>query len=139
MQLVAKSEKELQDIAPKIIEYAGNIKVWLLEGQLGAGKTTLVKNIGSHLQVLDNMSSPTYSIVNEYGTMVGNLVYHIDCYRLKNAAEALDIGIEEYLYSDNYCFIEWPDKIMNLLPDNYLTIAIEVGVDESRTFNLKKV
>lgn len=139
MQLVAKSEKELQDIAHEIIQYAGDVKVWLLEGQLGAGKTTLVKNIGFNLQVLDNMSSPTYSIVNEYETMAGNLVYHIDCYRLKNEAEALDIGIEEYLYADSYCFIEWPDKIMNLLPDNYLTIAIEVGVDESRTFNLKKV
>lgn len=139
MQLFAKNEKKLHKVAQEIIKYAGNDKIWLFEGQLGAGKTTLIKNIGFSLRVIDNMSSPTYSIINEYETESGNLIFHMDCYRLKNLQEAIDIGMEEYLDSGNYCFIEWPEKIAALLPEHYLTIAIEAEADECRTINLKKV
>lgn len=138
MQVIAKSENELDKVAKKIIDFAGSAKVWLLQGQLGAGKTTLVKNIGNHLQVVDNMSSPTYSIINEYETVQGKLIYHIDCYRLKNIEEAIDIGMEEYLYSGQYCFIEWPEKIVSLMPDHYLTIEINIDANECRTFNVNK-
>lgn len=139
MLLVAKSEEELESVAGKIIDYAGEIKVWLLQGQLGAGKTTLVKAIGSILKVDDPMSSPTYSIVNEYETQDGDLIYHIDCYRLRHVEEAMDIGLEEYLNSNNYCFVEWPEKITSLLPAQYLIIDIAVDEEECRTFNLNKI
>jgi tRNA threonylcarbamoyladenosine biosynthesis protein TsaE len=139
MKLIAQSENDLAAIASKIIEYAGARKIWLLHGTLGAGKTTLVKAIGEHLQVIDDMSSPTYSIVNEYTTESGDTIYHIDCYRLKNEIEAMDIGMEEYLDAEKYCFIEWPEKIEPLWPEEYLRIEIVTEVQEARIINITSV
>jgi len=139
MKLIAQSEVDLAELALEIIEYAGARKIWLFHGTLGAGKTTLVKAIGKQLQVIDSMSSPTYSIVNEYATENGDVVYHIDCYRLKNEIEAMDIGMEEYLDADKFCFIEWPEKITSLWPDEYLRIEIVTDVQEARIINITRV
>ncbi len=104
---------------------------------MGAGKTTLIKALCGELGSADVITSPTFSIVNEYaGT---NKIYHFDFYRLKNQSEALDIGCEEYFYSGHYCFIEWPEKIPDLLPDNYVLINVEALEDNSRKVTIDKV
>ncbi len=99
-------------------------KVVLFNGLMGAGKTTFIKALCRHLGVEDVTSSPTFSLVNDYETPEGKSIYHFDLYRINSEIEALDMGIEEYLYSGNWCFIEWPEKIPNLLPDNVTTVNI---------------
>jgi tRNA threonylcarbamoyladenosine biosynthesis protein TsaE len=129
--------EELDDVALKIIEFAGNIKFWIFEGEMGAGKTTLIKSICHQLNVKDNVSSPTYSIINEYESVKGEIIYHFDFYRLKEESEALDIGAEEYFESGNYCFVEWPSKVSSLLPDShFLTVSIDVTTIENRLIEL---
>ena len=106
---------------------------------MGAGKTTLIKAICHSLGVNSAVSSPTFSLVNEY-EYPGGLVYHFDCYRLKTPTEALDFGIEEYLSSDSYCFIEWPEKIADFLPSSYLKISISNQEDaQKRHIQLEKI
>lgn len=104
---------------------------------MGAGKTTLIKSLCNELGSTDVITSPTFSIVNEYAG--ANKIYHFDFYRLKNQNEALDIGCEEYFYSGSYCFIEWPEKIPDLLPDNYVRVTIEQQADNSRKITVDKV
>lgn len=113
-------------IAEDFLKLCKDCKVVLFYGNMGAGKTTLINALCVALQVEDSTSSPTYSLVNEYLTSGGETVYHFDFYRIKNEHEALDIGVEEYFFSGNYCFIEWPEKISNLLPLKALEVHIEV-------------
>jgi tRNA threonylcarbamoyladenosine biosynthesis protein TsaE len=134
-----KLEYHLQDInevAQKIID-AKPQKVILFNGEMGAGKTTLIKTLCHTLGVTEATSSPTFSLVNEYHTLNNQLVYHFDVYRLKSQAEALDMGIDEYLYSGNWCFIEWAEKIPDLLPENYSVITISVLEDGKRQLLLE--
>lgn len=113
----------LNRLARQLVQEYGDEKVWLFFGEMGVGKTTLIKAIGKELGVTDTMSSPTFSIINEY--VAGNKrVFHFDFYRIRNEAEALDIGVEEYFYSGNYCFIEWPEKIPSLIPDKHVVIRM---------------
>ncbi|TZF85751.1 tRNA (adenosine(37)-N6)-threonylcarbamoyltransferase complex ATPase subunit type 1 TsaE (plasmid) [Pedobacter sp. BS3] len=126
IQLIAINE--LEKAAQQLLDVAGKHKVWLFYGDMGAGKTTLIKAICRQLGITDTVSSPTFSIVNEYASPQGP-VYHFDFYRLKAESEALDLGYEDYLYSGNYCFIEWPEKISNLLPQNTLNITIGLSGD----------
>jgi tRNA threonylcarbamoyladenosine biosynthesis protein TsaE len=104
---------------------------------MGAGKTTLIKELCKQLQVTDQAASPTFSIVNEYHSPQGN-VYHFDFYRLKEEQEALDLGYEEYFFSGNYCFIEWPEKIPNLLPEEVVSVTIELGEKNERKIRIQK-
>ncbi|MBB4117752.1 tRNA threonylcarbamoyladenosine biosynthesis protein TsaE [Mesonia hippocampi] len=113
---------ELPKIAKMILEKA-NSKVFAFYGRMGIGKTTLLREIVKQLGTTDSVSSPTFSLVNEYQYPNG-LIYHFDFYRIDNEEEAYDIGFEEYLYSPNYVFIEWPEKIENLLPNTYTEIKI---------------
>jgi tRNA threonylcarbamoyladenosine biosynthesis protein TsaE len=106
-------------------------KVILFNGEMGAGKTTLIKAICEALGVKSATSSPTFSLVNEYEAVDG-FVYHFDVYRLKNETEALDFGIDEYLYSGNWCFIEWAEKIPNLIPDEHIVVSLTVLEDGKR-------
>ena len=131
------NEEELQEVARKLISNFSAIKVWCLQGEMGSGKTTLCKKFGSELGVIDDMSSPTFSIVNEYGTTKEEDIYHFDFYRLKNLEEALDIGVEDYFYYGNRCLIEWPDIIESLLPANYLQINIKLVGDNTRSLTAK--
>lgn len=137
MLLSAGSIEQLPGIAFDIISFAGNNRILLFYGDMGAGKTTLIKAMCERLGVTDVVTSPTFSIVNEY---VGaeQKIYHFDFYRLKNQAEALDLGYEEYFYSDAWCFIEWPEKIPDLLPDNYVRINIQVMPDGSREITIDR-
>ena len=114
MQIIFSLE-ELNQVAEKILSQNPQ-KVILFNGEMGVGKTTLIKLLAKHLGVNDATSSPTFSLVNEYQIPNDQYIYHFDVYRLKNETEALDMGIDEYLYSGNWCFIEWAEKIPNLIP-----------------------
>jgi tRNA threonylcarbamoyladenosine biosynthesis protein TsaE len=136
--LIAKSLPELNSIAQQIISFGDNERIFLFYGEMGAGKTTLIKALCNELGVAGQTSSPTFSIVNEYAGSKGP-VYHFDFYRLKNQTEALDMGYEEYFYSGDYCFIEWPEKIPDLLPLHYTEIHINAQNDGSRQITLSKI
>jgi tRNA threonylcarbamoyladenosine biosynthesis protein TsaE len=130
------SQTDLTEVARKFIEKAGNSKVWLFYGEMGSGKTTFIKNLCRQLGVSEGMSSPTYSIVNEYLTESDTRIFHFDFYRIKNEAEAYDIGTEEYFYSGNYCFVEWPEKIPSLIPADHVHVLITSENQTQRTLAL---
>ena len=121
----------LPEAAQKFVDEMGENRVFAFYGKMGAGKTTFIKAICEALGVEDVVTSPTFAIVNEYKTPNG-AVYHFDFYRIKNLREAYDIGCEEYFYSGCPCFIEWPEMIEELLPENTVNVHIEVLEDESR-------
>jgi tRNA threonylcarbamoyladenosine biosynthesis protein TsaE len=127
---------DLDVVAKAFVENAGKCKIWLLHGEMGAGKTTFIKNMCRQLGVLDTMSSPTFSIVNEYLGHDNTKIFHFDFYRIKNEAEAYDIGTEEYFYSGNYCFIEWPEKIPTLIPAERAEVTITSENQTLRTLAL---
>ena len=133
MQITYRDLSELEEVADKIIQFASKQSqpplIWIFDGEMGAGKTTLIKEIGRQMGIVDTIQSPTYSIVNEYQNDSGKAFYHFDFYRLKNETEALDMGYEEYFYDKNYCFVEWASKIPNLIPENFLKIAITLQPD----------
>ncbi len=130
------SLEEINKVAQQVIE-SNPEKVILFNGEMGAGKTTLIKSICKYLGVENPTSSPTFSLVNEYETAKNQLVYHFDVYRLKNQNEALDMGIDEYLYSDNWCFIEWAEKIEDLIPENHSIITISTLSNGKRLLELQ--
>jgi tRNA threonylcarbamoyladenosine biosynthesis protein TsaE len=123
--ILAFELSDISKVANKVIDACQYQYVWLFEGQMGAGKTTLIKEICRAFGVIDTVQSPTFSIVNEYLTDKDESIYHFDCYRLKNEMEAFDIGIEEYLDSGNLCLIEWADKIPSFIPDQHAVIRIK--------------
>lgn len=119
--------------AKELIDFSGKKKVFLFEAPMGAGKTTFIKSICEFLGVTDTMSSPTYSIVNEYNTNKEAKVYHFDLYRLKSSHELLDLGFEEYVNSGNYLFIEWPDLALPFL-DSYVRIVIDANSNSNNRY-----
>lgn len=137
LTLQSKGLDDLPEVAERIIDFGQNVTVWLFIGEMGAGKTTLVKTLCERLQVIDQVSSPTFSIVNEYLTAKDETVYHFDFYRLEDAEEAVAIGAEDYFFSGNLCLIEWPQIIANLLPDEYMLVQIEALEDGVRSIKLK--
>jgi len=132
------SLSDLSRVAVSIIDFAAKEKIWVLVGGMGAGKTTLTKAIGKELRVEDTVNSPTFSIVNEYLTNEGDTIYHFDFYRLETPDEALSIGADDYFYSGNLCLIEWPQKIGDHLPEQFLKIEIEDLGGEIRNYKLSK-
>ena len=128
--------EELPQIAKEVIVNSKH-KIILFYGEMGVGKTTLIKEIVKQLGVLDNVSSPTFSLVNEYHTTNSDKVFHFDFYRIDNEVEALDMGIEEYFYSNSWCLVEWPNKVENLLPLKSVTINITANDNQLRTIELK--
>ncbi len=125
LELNDVSLEETSKLIDKIIPLLATNKLIIFDGMMGSGKTTLIKYICQALGVLDLVNSPTYSLVNEYKTLNNQIIYHFDFYRINSLEEAFDIGAEEYFYSGNLCLIEWPDKIMDLLPDRILKISID--------------
>jgi tRNA threonylcarbamoyladenosine biosynthesis protein TsaE len=128
---------ELQQVAQQILATPHLKKVITFHAEMGVGKTTLIKELVHQLGVNDHSSSPTFSLVNEYRTANGEAVYHFDLYRLKSEEEAYDMGIDEYFYSGDWCFIEWPDKTPNLIPIDHATISITQAKDGLRVLELK--
>jgi tRNA threonylcarbamoyladenosine biosynthesis protein TsaE len=129
------SLEELSGIAQGVIKNA-KYKILLLEGEMGVGKTTLIKELVKQLGSKDNVSSPTFSLVNEYHTTNEEKIYHFDFYRIDEEEEALDMGVEEYFYSGEWCLIEWPNKIKNLLPLKSVSVLITVNENQTRTIQL---
>ena len=128
---------EITNVAKQILATPSLKKVITFHAQMGAGKTTLIKELVKELGVKDNSSSPTFSLVNEYRTFESEIVYHFDLYRLNSEEEGYDMGLDEYFYSDNWCFIEWPEKTPNLIPIDHASISIKVMADGKRELTLK--
>jgi tRNA threonylcarbamoyladenosine biosynthesis protein TsaE len=127
---------ELDAVANDIILNAKS-RVLLFYGAMGAGKTTLIKAIAKNLGVDDVTSSPTFSLINEYVTRTGEPIYHFDFYRIESEEEAYGFGAEEYLDSGNWCFIEWPEKVENLLPLDACIIRLDVKSNNKRTIQMQ--
>ncbi len=137
MESGISSLEELPGVAEKLISFAADERIFLFYGEMGAGKTTLIKEMCRTLGVKNTVSSPTFSIVNEYESDAG-VIFHFDFYRLKNETEALDLGYEDYFYSGNYCFVEWPGKIPGLIPDHHVKVNIESLGETSRQITAGK-
>ncbi|ALL04105.1 tRNA threonylcarbamoyladenosine biosynthesis protein TsaE [Pedobacter sp. PACM 27299] len=138
MEIEVKNIAGLDEAAQKVLEFAQNEHFFIFEGDMGAGKTTFIKALAKALGVTDVVSSPTFSIVNEYEGKDG-IIYHFDFYRLKNLQEAYDIGYEEYFYSENICLIEWPEKVEELLPEHYVKIEITAPGETERLLSISKI
>jgi len=115
---------EINEVAAQVLKHKPK-KIILFNGEMGVGKTTFIKSFSKLLGVKDTMSSPTFSLVNEYQTVDNQKVFHFDFYRIKTSEEALDMGVDDYLYSGNWCFIEWSEKIINLLPKEHSIATIK--------------
>ena len=129
------SINQLQEVAQQLLDQNPN-KVILFNGDMGVGKTTLIKQLCKTLGVEEATSSPTFSLVNEYQTAKNEIIYHFDFYRLNKENEALDMGVEDYLYSGNWCFIEWSEKIESLIPEQHSIITIALLADGNRSLEL---
>ena len=138
MELVATLD-ELPQLAEKVVKQHSSTSFIAFFGDLGAGKTTLIKNICNFLGVKDEVSSPTYSLVNEYLDSEGKLLYHFDFYRINDEDEALDMGCEEYFDSGKLCLVEWPENIADLLPEERLEVHIETLSNDKRKILLKPI
>ena len=126
------SLEDLVQIPQQVIKAAYGRNIWIFEGEMGAGKTTLIKAICKELGVIGHIQSPTFSIVNEYLSSSGKTIFHFDFYSIKNEIEALDFGIEEYFDSGNICLLEWAEKVESLLPNNCFKIKISLTDDLGR-------
>lgn len=130
----------LTEVSDYLIALRDEADVIAFYGSMGAGKTTLIKNLCHRMGVTDEVNSPTFAIVNEYATLEGESVYHFDFYRIKKLEEAYDIGFENYFYSGNLCLIEWPEMIEPLLPDRHIRVNIKAGAtDDDRIIEIEDV
>ena len=136
MRILIKDKKHLPAAAKKILEYTSGQKLLAFYGSMGAGKTTIIKAICRILGAGDIVTSPTFTMKNEYKTKDDEIIYHIDFYRIKKAEEVFDFGIEEYFSSGSYCFMEWPELIGGILPAETVKIKITVGDKEQRILDI---
>ncbi len=120
----SKHPSDLVKVASDLLNLNKDMRLYCLHGEMGVGKTTFIKALCKVLKVVDETSSPTYPVVNEYGTADGNKVYHFDFYRINNIEEAMDLGVEDYFESGSYCFVEWPEVIAALLPPDAIQITM---------------
>lgn len=122
----------INEVAQQVWQQNKHKKVWLFYAGMGCGKTTFINALCKFLQVREVSGSPTFSIINEYKSEVVGTIYHLDLYRLDDTEEAINAGVEDVLYSNNYCFVEWPEKAMEIIPDNVCKIKIELIDEKSR-------
>lgn len=129
---------EIDKLAKSFLEKIKGSKIIALHGEMGAGKTTFIHALCNELGVTDNIGSPTFSIINQYETKAHETINHIDLYRLKNEEEAIQTGVEDCLYSGNYCFVEWPDRAPGIFPEDTLHVSIVAVNNDTRklTINL---
>jgi tRNA threonylcarbamoyladenosine biosynthesis protein TsaE len=136
MSYKISSEEELVGVAKSLLNDFSDKKIILFYGEMGVGKTTLIKVLCKQLGVEESTNSPTFSIVNEYLTTSQKSIYHFDFYRIEKEEEVFDMGYEDYFYSGNFCFIEWPEKIPNLLPEEVVKVSIELDDDYNRLISV---
>lgn len=136
MTIEIKSLAELQNAALEFIERVGHRKVFAFQAEMGVGKTTFITALLKAMGIEDPDGSPTYSLVNSYDSPMYGKIFHFDFYRINDIEEAFDIGVEEMLYDDAMCFIEWPEKISEILPDNVIWSYIRVNEDGTRTITI---
>lgn len=127
----------IDQAAQRVIQEARKETIWVFKGEMGAGKTTLVKALSKVMGVYDSVSSPTFGIVNEYMAADGGLIFHFDFYRIDDPMEALEIGIEEYFYSGKICWLEWAERVAQFLPENFFLITLETESDTRRKITLQ--
>jgi tRNA threonylcarbamoyladenosine biosynthesis protein TsaE len=132
MEIVIRDRKHLAEAARTFLREYGDRRIFAFYGAMGAGKTTIIKAICRELGATDLVSSPTFTLVNEYRTVTGQILYHIDFYRIRKQEEVFDFGIEEYLDGTSFCFMEWPELVEDLLPDGTVSVRISVSEDEQR-------
>lgn len=137
MKWIIRDLEDTKQVAQQFLEFVGNRTLFALYGAMGVGKTTFVKAVGSCLGVEDDITSPTFAIVNEYVASSGETIYHFDFYRLNDVAEAFDFGCEEYFYSGNKCFMEWPEKIEEILPDGVVECYFSENEDGTRELRVE--
>ena len=135
-KIYCSQSSQLPEAAAQLIEICKAERIWVFKGRMGAGKTTLIKEIAKKFGVTDQVSSPTFSIVNEYRDAEDNPYYHFDFYRVEDSEEALDIGVDEYFYSGHYCWIEWAEKIAEYIPGEFVLIDIEANESEERIITI---
>jgi tRNA threonylcarbamoyladenosine biosynthesis protein TsaE len=136
MEIIIRDKKHLHTAARQLLEQTGDSKIFAFYGSMGAGKTTIIKAVCEVLGVTDIISSPTFTLVNEYRTGSGEAVYHIDFYRIKKQEEVFDFGVEEYLTGETYCFMEWPGLVEEILPPDTVKITITVDSSEQRILSI---
>ena len=136
MNILIKDKRHLSSAAKQLLKNYGDKKIFAFYGSMGAGKTTIIKAICASLGAVDIVSSPTFTLVNEYKTSGGESIFHIDFYRIKKQEEVYDFGIEEYLTGDSYCFMEWPELIEELLPPETVIVRISVDDQEQRILSI---
>lgn len=128
-EFIGIGEYDLQVVADTLLKLNSSNRIFALYGEMGAGKTTFIRYLCQHIGVVDAISSPTYGLIHSYSSPTNGLVHHFDCYRLKNIREIQEIGFSEYLYSGQYCFIEWPELIESLLPPETVRIFIKCDLN----------
>ncbi|MDD6614076.1 MAG: tRNA (adenosine(37)-N6)-threonylcarbamoyltransferase complex ATPase subunit type 1 TsaE [Bacteroidales bacterium] len=131
-----KDLSQLDEVAKDVLSVFSSGRVFALEGQMGAGKTTFTKSLCKALDCKDNVCSPTFAIVNVYLSPKVGEIYHFDFYRLEDVSEAVQIGTEEYFYSGSYCFLEWSERVLPLLPEDVITIKIDVVSENERLISV---
>ena len=136
MIISIKDKRHLHKAAKMFLDYTGNNRIFAFYGSMGAGKTTFIKAVCETLGSVDSISSPTFTLVNEYRSDKGEPLYHIDFYRIKKRDEVFDFGIEEYLSSGSYCFMEWPELVEEILPPETVKVIITAGEDEKRMLEI---
>ncbi|MDB5020274.1 MAG: tRNA ((37)-N6)-threonylcarbamoyltransferase complex ATPase subunit type 1 TsaE [Pedobacter sp.] len=139
MEIEVNQLADLNQAALSLLEFANEEKIFLFEGEMGAGKTTFIKAICEAIGVADVVSSPTFSIVNEYQGNHNQRIYHFDFYRIEDLREAYDIGYEEYFYSGDICLVEWPERIKELLPQEYVHVSITATTPDTRLITFTKI
>jgi tRNA threonylcarbamoyladenosine biosynthesis protein TsaE len=137
VNIIIKEKGDLHKAAADFIKTFQGKRIFAFYGTMGAGKTTIIKKICESLGATDTVTSPTFTLVNEYRTKGGRPIYHIDFYRIRKAEEVFDFGIEEYFASGSYCFMEWPELIEEFLPEETIKVRITVGNNEERTLTVE--
>jgi len=136
MEIIIKDKKHLHTAARQLLKQCGEKKIFAFYGSMGAGKTTIIKAVCEELGAVDIISSPTFTLVNEYRTVSGEAIYHIDFYRIRKQEEVFDFGVEEYLTGDSYCFMEWPGLVEEILPAETVKVSITVDNNEQRILSI---